>query len=226
MENRSETYFEKLSFIGASVHDMLSEKNGSAKGFEKIATYIKTKEQAQKLLDIGCGTGRLLKELQKQLPEKAFFGIDISRSMIHKARKRLNQSVTLSVQSIEQTQFSDNEFDLIIGTSGLYCWNRPVKGLNEIYRILQPGKTAYLYETIQEYDPEIVNINLQNNLVDAGLFRWFLSPLYLKKQLKQSYKKDEYIQLIEQSDFKSNYSIENEVLGSLPIYIRIELTKK
>lgn len=225
MTTRSETYFKNLSFIGAFLHDSLSEKNGSVKGFEKIAKHTNVKSKS-KILEIGCGTGRLLKEIKIQNPDSDLSGIDISRAMLRKAKKRLGKSIHLSVQTIANTNFGNNEFDLIICTSSLYCWNNPSQGLTEIHRILKPGGKAYFYETTREYDPEILNINLQNNLVNAGLMRWFLSPLFLKKQLKESYNKEEYRLLIENSDFKSNYSIENEVLGSLPIYIKMELTKE
>ena len=94
-----------------------------------------------------------------------------------------------------------------------------------MYRILKPGQTAFLFETTRDFDPELLGINLQNNLVGYGQTQRILSTVFLKKQLKMTYSTAEFNELILQSKFKDNYNIVRDVLGSLPIYVRIELTK-
>ncbi|MBM9519597.1 methyltransferase domain-containing protein [Desulforhopalus vacuolatus] len=63
------------------------------------------------VLDIGCGTGSLLKIYQKYTENIS--GIDVSLSMIRVARKKLNEKANLIVGSATKTEFKPHSFDLI-----------------------------------------------------------------------------------------------------------------
>lgn len=226
MKIEKEEKYRNMSAIGAILQDKLTEKNGMQRGFEKIATQIATEITHGKILEVGCGTGRLLAKLKEKMPQAELHGIDISKSMIRFSKRRLKNDATLTNTGIVDNPYSNNQFDCIVSSGSLHCWDKPLDGLNKIYHLLKPGQTAYIYDTICEYDPELVNINLQGNLVDAGLMRWLLSPIYLKKQLKESYSINQLTELILQSEFKNSYLISREVLGGLPIFVRIKLTKQ
>lgn len=47
------------------------------------------------VIDLGCGSGRLTNELSKLLPKSKILGIDISYSMIKKAKQNLNLSANI-----------------------------------------------------------------------------------------------------------------------------------
>jgi len=225
METRGEKDYIKMSLFAASLYDKLSENNGMKRGFAKIAKRIAGQLQTGKLLDAGSGPGRLLLEIKNQAPQLEVYGLDISKAMLKLAKKRVGAEASLTLGTITATDYPDNFFDCIVSSGSFYNWDNPVAGLNEIYRILKPGQTAYIYDTTREYDPELLNINLQENLVNAGLVRWLLSPLFLKKQLKMTYSTAEINELLLKSDFKNSFTMERDVLGGLPIYVRIELRK-
>ena len=225
METRGQEKYINMSSFAARLYDKLSESNGMKKGFAKIARLVAVKMTEGRLLDVSSGPGRLLLEMKEHAPQLELHGLDISKAMLKIAWKRLSTDVLLKQGNIIKTDYPSDYFDCIVSSGSFYNWDNPVEALNEIYRILKPGQTAYIYETTKEYDPEILNVNLQENLVNAGLLRWFLSPLFLKKQLKMTYTVSEFRKIVMQSDFKNSYTLERDVLGGLPIYVRIELLK-
>ncbi len=225
METRGEKSFIKMQLIPARIYDWLTDVKGVNEAFIKISNIISGKLIDGRLLEIGFGPGRLLEELRNLVPQLELHGLDISASMLKIAYKRLGTKPELRLGSIEKSNYSDDFFDCIVCSCSFYNWDNPVEGLNEMYRILKPGQTAFLFETTRDFDPELLGINLQNNLVGYGQTQRILSTVFLKKQLKMTYSTAEFNELILQSKFKDNYNIVRDVLGSLPIYVRIELTK-
>lgn len=107
----------------------------------------------RRLLEVGCGTGSLLKQLSNH-PQQICFGIDLSRPMLLKARVKLAVSrliqgngLALGVQS--------NTFEAVVGNFSLlnlYSQTSRIQMLAEIYRVLKRGGifiTDFL--TIQRY---------------------------------------------------------------------------
>lgn len=67
--------------------------------------------QDARVLEIGCGVGRLLKPLSGYVKEA--YGVDISQEMIRQANERLkNPNIFLSVTDGTLSAFADNYFDL------------------------------------------------------------------------------------------------------------------
>lgn len=96
------------------------------------------------ILDVGCGYGRLF-SLYIQRKTK-IYGIDVSPRMIEEARKIFGEyeNIELRVMNAESLDFRDNMFDKIIcyGTfDGLLCQN---EALEEMSRVLKPGKLLLL----------------------------------------------------------------------------------
>ncbi len=67
--------------------------------------------QDARVLEIGCGVGRLLKPMSGHVKEA--YGVDISHEMIRQANERLkNSNISLSVTDGTLSAFADNYFDL------------------------------------------------------------------------------------------------------------------
>jgi ubiquinone/menaquinone biosynthesis C-methylase UbiE len=178
-------------------------------------------------LDIGTGPGRLLNVINKRIPQIDLFGLDISTSMIDLAKQNLFNiaNVDLRIGNINQTDYQDNFFDCIVSTGSFYNWDNPIKGLNEIFRILKSEKTAYIFETNKDYDKELLSARLKENLKEYNLFRKTASKYFLRKQLKMTYSIKEFDQILKQTKFKDSFNVQQIELGNLPIYVRLELTK-
>jgi ubiquinone/menaquinone biosynthesis C-methylase UbiE len=227
MKTRGERQYVNMPVFAARLYDNLTSVKGVNRSFDEIAEYVKTLSIQGKLLDVGTGPGRLLFEINKKNPNLELYGLDISASMLEVAKQNLRgiSNVNLRVGNIKQTDFEDNFFECIISSGSFYNWDNPVEGLNEIHRILKDSYTAYIYDSYKDYDEMLLNSRLIENLKGYNFIRKNISKYFLKKQLRMTYLLDEYLQILEQTKFRNNYSIHKIELGNLPIYVRLELRK-
>jgi malonyl-CoA O-methyltransferase len=93
------------------------------------------------ILDIGAGTGRLLESLNKKFPDAALVGVDLAFGMTSYAKKRFQESATVSLAcgDAERLPFREESFDLVVSTS-TYQWIDPLEtAFAEAFRVLRPG---------------------------------------------------------------------------------------
>lgn len=83
-------------------------------------------------LDVGCGTGMMLRHLPK-----GSVGVDINPRNIKRAKAHAPKS-KLIIADIEKLPFKESTFSTIICTDVLEHLLSPDKALGELYRILQP----------------------------------------------------------------------------------------
>jgi ubiquinone/menaquinone biosynthesis C-methylase UbiE len=227
MKTRGERQYINMPVFAARLYDNLTSVKGVHRSFEEISEFVRTILKQGKLLDIGTGPGRLLFEINKRVPQIDLHGIDISASMVDVARNNLKdiKNIDLRVGNIAQTDYPDNYFDCIISTGSFYNWDDPVKGLNEMHRILKPGSTAYIFDTHSGYDKKLLVSRLNDNLKGYNYFRKKLSKFFLRKQLSMTYSISEYDQILKRTKFMNDYNIQQIELGNLPIYVRLGMKK-
>ena len=96
-----------------------------------------------RILDCGCGTGILLKDLDKLY--KSSCGLDISYEMLRNARNWVHES-DLIVGDIEALPFSEESLAAIVCRGSLHHVPLPQKALDEIYISLKKGGSLVLSE--------------------------------------------------------------------------------
>jgi ArsR family transcriptional regulator len=105
-------------------------------------------EHLGELLDIGTGTGRMLRLLG--VNAESAVGIDISREMLVLARSNLHAAGLdhLSVRqgNMYQLRFADGSFDTVTIDQVLYRAEQPDEVLREAARVLRPGGRLLLVE--------------------------------------------------------------------------------
>lgn len=94
------------------------------------------------VLDVGFGTGEILRQIIKKYPNKNYYGIDISEKMLEKAHEKLQDKAKLSLGDSENLPYKDNKFDLILCNDSFHHYPNPIKAMKELFRVLKPG--AYL----------------------------------------------------------------------------------
>jgi trans-aconitate methyltransferase len=130
----------------------LQERVGGSKDFRQIGAELtsllltaigkhRPLWEPEKILDWGCGCGRVIAQLRKLLPRERIFGCDIDDEAIAWNRKHLPGSSSLRIAPYPPTIYPDGEFDVIYGISVMthldekthFCW------LQELQRIARSG---------------------------------------------------------------------------------------
>ncbi len=100
------------------------------------------------VLDIGCGTGRLLQRLATEKPDLTGVGVDLSPQMIHQAQQlnaRLPQLTFIEGRS-DRLPLPANHFDLAFCCISFLHYPEPLAVLGEVERVLKPGGIFHLVD--------------------------------------------------------------------------------
>jgi ubiquinone/menaquinone biosynthesis C-methylase UbiE len=91
------------------------------------------------ILDVGCGTGKLLGLAQGRFPGAKLAGVDAAIEMVRQAQAS-NPSGAISFQQAmaEELPFAGASFDLVFSTMTFHHWNDQGRGIAEIARVLTP----------------------------------------------------------------------------------------
>ena len=95
----------------------------------------------QSALDLGCGTGEMLKLILQKNDQKDLYGIDLSEEMLAVAKSKLPNRVRLFLGDSESLPFPDNSFDVVYCNDSFHHYPAPQNVLMEVHRVLKPGGT-------------------------------------------------------------------------------------
>ena len=92
------------------------------------------------ILDVGCGTGRLLRTTAQRFPAARLEGVDAAPQMVRTAIHLLPPGASINVQeaTAEALPFADGQFDLVFSTMTFHHWADQPKGVSEVARVLAP----------------------------------------------------------------------------------------
>lgn len=102
----------------------------------------------RRVLDIGCGTGYLLRTLASRCPSaERLDGIDPAPSMIETAASSSRDSrLRFTAGVAERLPYPDGTFDLVVATTSFDHWAHQQAGLRECARVLQAGGQLVLVD--------------------------------------------------------------------------------
>lgn len=127
--------------------------------------------KVNRLLELGCGNGKLWQENRIDLRNREIFLSDISEGMVEEVRNKLGTDFNCIVADAEKIPFKDEYFDSIIANHVLFYLNDLNLGLKEISRVLRSDGILYcstygknhmkeITEIVQNFDSQI---NLSNH---------------------------------------------------------------
>ena len=129
--------------VRLSFHDMYST-NKLGYGNWLTSNYMNL--QGLKVLEVGCGTGSLWIDHKKLITHCVrFVFTDLSKGMIQTAKKNIgeNSNIEYRIADIQNLDFEDGSFDVVIANSMLYHVPDLQKGLKEVRRVLKDGGIFY-----------------------------------------------------------------------------------
>lgn len=98
------------------------------------------------VLDVGCGTGTLLKMLFKARPQAKLHGLDADSTVLDLARGKLGEQVVFAKGFAHEMPFANASMDVV--TSSLFfhhlTTNQKRNTLTEIRRLLRSGGTLHV----------------------------------------------------------------------------------
>jgi ubiquinone/menaquinone biosynthesis C-methylase UbiE len=94
--------------------------------------------EPRRVLDVGCGTGRLLRTVGERWPAAQLAGVDAAEGMVEEAR-RLMPTATFYTGVAEALPLPDASADLVLSTLSFHHWHDRAAGVREVGRVLEPG---------------------------------------------------------------------------------------
>jgi SAM-dependent methyltransferase len=109
--------------------------------------------QAGAVLDVGCGTGRLLRAARPCFPAAELVGVDPARRMVATAIAVAPSGLRIRyIQArAERLPFPDASFDLVFATMTLRHWADPPVGMAEVARVLRPRGMLVLADVFHDW---------------------------------------------------------------------------
>jgi ubiquinone/menaquinone biosynthesis C-methylase UbiE len=114
---------------------------------EKMQTGIK-------VLDVGCGSGRIINKLASLFPKSHFTGMDLSVEAIERAKKEAKALALSNVEFIVKDLSDFNEtapvekYDFITTFDAIHDQGKPLNVLKGVYRALKKNDGIYLMQDI------------------------------------------------------------------------------
>ena len=128
---------------------------------EKWAFYVEatTRETLKRMpmtatarvLDVGCGTGELLRRLRAKYPEAVLAGLDPVAEMLAVAGDKLSGKEDLRIGYADSLPWNSGTFDVVVSCNMFHYISHPVEALQEMARLLRPGGSLVLTDWCDDY---------------------------------------------------------------------------
>ena len=127
--------------------------------------------EAPRILDVGCGTGEIVRRLASLFPRATIVGVDIIESHLDLARSRCAGLAHVTFQTADafELPFPDAAFDLVVCRHVLQSIPTPERVLAQLVRVLAPGGVLHLIP--EDYDM----IHAAPTRIDVSWF-WHAGP--------------------------------------------------
>jgi ubiquinone/menaquinone biosynthesis C-methylase UbiE len=124
----------------------------------------------QDVLDVGCGTGRLLEAAADRWGRAQLTGVDLSEKMITEAQRKHEGDPRFSFKQGDASAlpFVAASFDVAFSTMSFHHWRDQASGIREVARVLRPGGLFVLADVDA---PFIFAIGPLLSWIDGSKFR-------------------------------------------------------
>ena len=155
------------------------------------------------IVDIGCGTGKGVRGLQKQYPQAQVYAVDVAFEMLLQARARYRwlAKKRLGTADMERLPFAPRSFDLVFSSLALPWANDLRATLGEFARVCKPGalllfasfgpatlqELAHSWRALDDY-PHVHQFVDMHDVGDAMLGVGFAQPVVDAEIIRMEYR--------------------------------------
>ncbi len=139
---------------------------------QRLLAYVNL-PPASNVLDMGCGTGRLLNRLASEFPDLRGTGLDLSPQMLRIARyENCHHPRLIYIQGqADSLPFAEAQFNAVFSTISFLHYLQPEQVLSEVARVLQKNGRFYLVDITC---PQYLESCLQSShTISAGSIRLY-----------------------------------------------------
>ncbi len=151
-----------IDYSSTEEHAIINEYSKLAPEYDKrwsfytTATLRETLKRLEikptdRLLDIGCGTGSLLKAISTHYPLVRMVGVDLSIEMLKAAFNKQIKRCSFIAGQVQRLPFHSKSFDIIVSCNAFHYWRRPEECLSEIARVLKPQGKIVITDWCDDY---------------------------------------------------------------------------
>ena len=182
-------------------------KNSAEEIVTLLSKYYDLSKPTTRILDWGCGPGRIVRHLPSLLPTAEIYGTDYNESYIKWCSENL-KGISFSANKIDPPMnFEASSLDVIIGLSifthlsekNHFSW------IDELYRVIKPGGVALITTQGEAYRSRLTP--KEKKIFDAGglvirkylkegnrLYSSFQPPGIIKELIAGKFQINEFIQ--------------------------------
>lgn len=106
---------------------------------------------ADRILDVGCGTGELLSRLAAKHPGVTLAGLDPVPEMLAMAKAKLSDQIDLRVGWANALPWPDASFDVVVSCNMFHYITHPVDAIKEMERVLAPSGRLVITDWCDDY---------------------------------------------------------------------------
>jgi ubiquinone/menaquinone biosynthesis C-methylase UbiE len=106
---------------------------------------------ASRVLDVGCGTGELLRRIRANVPDAVLAGLDPVPEMLDVAREKLSGHDDLRVGYADRLPWNAGTFDVVVSCNMFHYISEPLTALREMARVLRPTGALVLTDWCDDY---------------------------------------------------------------------------
>jgi len=107
----------------------------------------------ERVLDVACGTGELLRRIAQTTPSADLTGVDLAPGMVARARSKLRNEPTVQVEPADahDLPFDDASFDVVLCANTFHYFTHPSRVLSEAQRVLRADGRLVILDWCRDY---------------------------------------------------------------------------
>jgi ubiquinone/menaquinone biosynthesis C-methylase UbiE len=103
-------------------------------------------QTADRILDLGCGTGWASRRMARLAPNGEVVGLDLANEMLRRGEEASSafKNVRYVWGSAEKIPEADNAFNKVLSVESFYYYSDQGKALDELHRVMAPGAKLFI----------------------------------------------------------------------------------
>lgn len=149
MSKEKRAFFDRIALDWDKEHRLGKEEGRVERLFRSL--HLK---KGDRVLDAGCGTGRLVPHIRKKIGEGGIIvEADFSAAMLEIAKKNYIQDNLYFLQSeADRIPLGQGLFDAVICFALFPHIQNKLRALQEFQRVLKPGRSLFIVHTMRRLD--------------------------------------------------------------------------